>query len=71
MNKLSQYGVYDDSMKFSNRTFLSGYSVVVSMVTLVHLDLLSMVCHRVSFWDHFGTTLIHNLHECLTKCGQK
>ena len=39
VNKLSRYGVCDDSLKFSNPTVLSGYSVVVSMVTLVHLDI--------------------------------
>ena len=34
LNKLFQYGVCDDS--FLNRTFLSGYSVAVLMVILVH-----------------------------------
>ena len=36
----------------SNHTNLSRYNVAVSMVTLVHLDILSMVCHRVPFWAH-------------------
>ena len=52
VNKLSQYGVCDNSLKFLSHTFLSGYSVAVSMVALVHLDILSVVCHRVPFWAH-------------------
>ena len=54
VNRLSQYEVCDDSLKFFE-SYISERvhdCVAVSMVTLVHLAILSMVCHRVPFWAY-------------------
>ena len=47
VNKLSQYGICDDSLKFFE-SYISEWVQCCSVP--VHLDILSMVCHRVPFW---------------------